>query len=49
MIIINTFNYLLIRILVLSDGKIIEYDTPINLVNNKESEFYSYYNQHHLK
>ena len=31
------------KILVLDNGSIIEYDTPQNLLNNKNSEFYSLY------
>lgn len=39
--VVHSFNYYLYRILVLADGKIMEYDKPANLLRNPSSYFYS--------
>ena len=36
------------KILVLKDGEKIEYDSPMNLINDKDSLFYQLYNKSHI-
>ena len=36
------------RILVLSNGEIVEFDTPQNLINNKSSLFYELYKKSNI-
>lgn len=33
------------KIAVLQNGQLIEYDSPMNLINNRESHFYKLYNK----
>src|SRR6218665_1202419 len=37
------------KVIVVNDGRVVEFDTPANLLNNSKSIFYSLYHKNHSK